>query len=825
MKTELSLAGTWTLRESGQTDTIPVEVPGDVHSALLAAGRISDPYWGDNEKRVQWIGEREWVYEREFEAGGVLLGMRSVVLDIEHPDTFCEIRINGQVAGATANRFRRYRFEVKPLLRAGSNTITAVFRSAEKIAMERGKALAHPIRCEINADGIGSAKAHFNLIRKTQCHGGWDWGISLMQVGFPGEVRLVGASQSRLDYAWCDQRHEAGRCSVTVTAEAFAPTAGEVEFSVSLGSATAGRKVQLAEGVNRVSEELVIENPRLWWPNGQGEPNLYDLEIRLGESSLRRQIGLRTIELVRQPDEWGTSLMFRVNGVDIFAKGASWIPSDAMSSRQTPERAANLLASAQAAHMNMIRVWGGGQFEGGFFYDECDRRGLLVWHDFMFACALYPGDKAFLAEVRAEVTHQIKRLRDHACIALWCGDNECFSFPEATREAALSVINYDRLSQLLAGAVEEFDPARAFWPSSPLLRPDAYCEWTNDHEGDMHFWDVWHKSKDFEFYHSIRPRFCSEFGFQSFTSPEVSRQFCPEDQINPTAPLFEHHQKNVGGNSRILETMTRYFRMPTASDDLLWLSLLQQALAVKTAVESWRRLRPRCMGALYWQLNDVWPVASWSSLEYGGKWKPLHHHARRFFAPLAVVTVMPDAATGETELWVVNDHREAVEVRVEAEIWSFAGELVETIPFAVTVAAGSAHPLGTFPAERFCPTPGDRSRLFLNLRLTRVGEKIETHHNQHFFTRFKSCELAPATVNSAVTVLPDGRLRVTLTTDRPAFWAWANVDGIAGEFDGNSLAILPGRPVDLVFQPEQPVTLEAFSAALNIRHLSQTYEN
>ncbi len=824
MKTELSLAGTWTLRESEVADTIPVEVPGDVHSALLAAGRIPDPYWGDNEKRVQWVGEREWVYERDFEAGDELLNRRSVILEVEHPDTFCEILINGSPAGSTANRFRRYQFDVKPLLRAGRNTITAVFRSSEKIALERGKALAHPIRCDYHEDGIGQAKPHYNLIRKPQCHVGWDWGICLMQIGFPGVVRLIGTDDARIDYAWCDQRHEDGRCSVTVTVEAFAPVAGRVELAATLGAATTRQQVELSEGINRVSASLVIENPRLWWPNGMGEPFLHDLEIRLGDGTLRRKIGLRTVELVRQPDEWGTSMMFRVNGTDIFVKGTNWIPADALSARQTPERIGNLLASAQAAHMNMVRLWGGGQFESDFFYDECDRRGLLLWHDFMFACALYPGDNEFLAEVRAEVEHQIKRLRDHACLALWCGDNECFSFPEATRESALSVINYDRLSRTLGDAVEELDPGRTFWPSSPLLKPGSYGEWTGDKEGDMHFWDVWHKSQDFESYHTIRPRFCSEFGFQSFSSPEVARRFCPEDQINPTAPLFEHHQKNIGGNSRILETMTRYFRMPAGVEHTLWLSQLQQALAIKTAIESWRRHRPRCMGSIIWQLNDTWPVASWSSIEHGGKWKQLHYHARRFYAPVAVVAIQETAKSEEVELWAVNDHMEPADATVAVEAWTFDGTLVETIPLAATLEAGSAHHLGTFPIDRFCPAAGDRSRRFLNLELAaKVGAVTERHRNQHFFARYKTCELAGASVSANVTGLPGGDLGVHLESSHPALWVWVNAAEIGGEFDDNSIALLPGRPVDLIFKPEAPISPGQLSAALSVTHLRQTY--
>lgn len=823
-----SLAGAWRLHAADETATIPVQVPGDVHSALLAAGRIPDPYYGANEQQVQWVGERDWVYEREFEADPELLGKRAVVLDIEHPDTVCEIRINGQAVGETANRFRRYRFEVKQLLKPGRNTITATFRSAEKLMLELGKALPYPIPHIYDPNGIGPSKKHFNLLRKTQCHGGWDWGISLMQVGFPSTVQLIGSDQAQIEHVWCDQEHAAGRCTVTVTAEAIAPAAGASELIVTLGATTVRKAVTLAAGANQVSATVAVENPKLWWPNGYGEQPLYDLEVRLGDAVSRKRIGLRTIAVVNQPDQWGTSLVFQVNGCDIFAKGADWIPADAMNARQTPERIAGLLASAQAAHMNMIRVWGGGQFEDDAFYDECDRRGLLLWHDFMFSCALYPADKAFLAEIRRELTHQVKRLRDHPSIALWCGDNECVGalnwFQDSKKNRDRYLINYDRLSRTMAEVVEECDPSRLFWPSSPCAGPGDFRDcWHDDNHGDMHFWSVWHESKDFEHYHTVKPRFCSEFGFQSFSSAEVARSFCPEDQLNPTAPLFEHHQKNVGGNTRIMETMARYFRMPSAVEDVLWLSQLQQALAIKTAVESWRRLRPRCMGTLYWQLNDVWPVASWASLEYTGKWKQLHHHARRFFAPVAVLAAPADDPD-QVEIWAVNDRREAAEVAVSAEVWTYDGKLVETLPLQASVAAGSAQLLGRFPVARFCPAAADRRSRFLAMELdARVGTARERHRNQFFFARAKTCELPKATVTSAVTALPDGRLRVRLEADKPALWAWAEVAGIAGEFDDDSITLLPGRPVEIAFTPAKPVGADAIAKALTVRHLRQTY--
>lgn len=827
--TTLSLAGTWRLRAADETADLPVAVPGDVHSALIAAKRIPDPYFGMNEKAVQWVGEREWIFERTVEVTPELLANRSVVLDIEHPDTFCTITVNGTVAGTTANRFLRYRFEVKPLLKAGRNTITATFASAEKIALARGKALPYAIPHIFNEDGIGPSKLHYNLIRKTQCHGGWDWGIALMQIGFPGRVELVGTQEARVDYVGCDQRHETGRCTVTVNAEVFAPVAGRSELTVALGASTVRKPVDLVAGVNRVAAEVVVDQPRLWWPSGSGEQHLYQLAVTVGGSTLRKQLGLRTLEVVNKPDQWGTSLVFRVNGVDVFAKGANWIPADALNARQTPERIAMLLEAAAAANMNMIRVWGGGQFEDDVFYEACDRLGLMIWHDFMFSCALYPADKEFLGEIRTELSHQIKRLRDHASIALWCGDNECVGainwFKEAKGNRDRYLLNYDRLSRTMAEVVEANDPARLFWPSSPCAGPGDFRDcWHDDGHGDMHFWSVWHESKDFEHYHTVKPRFCSEFGFQSYSSAEVARTYCDPEQFNPTAPQFEHHQKNVGGNSRILETMARYFRMPTAVEDVLYLSQLQQALAIKTGVEGWRRLRPRCMGTIFWQLNDVWPVASWASLEYTGKWKHLHYQAKRFFAPLAVVTVPVEGKKDEIELWAVNDRREDAAVTVSVEVWGFDGARHETLPLAATVAAGSALCLGTFPVSRFCPAAGDAERRFLDITLTaKLGTTTEVHRNQHFFARFKACEIVPATLRSAVTALAGGRFQVRLESDKPALWAWANATGIAGEFDDNCVSVLPGRPLDLVFTPRQPVTLAAFTSALEVKHLRQTY--
>jgi beta-mannosidase len=338
----------------------------------------------------------------------------------------------------------------------------------------------------------------------------------------------------------------------------------------------------------------------------------------------------------------------------------------------------------------------------------------------------------------------------------------------------------------------------------------------------MHYWTVWHENKDFSAFYAVKPRFCSEFGFQSFSSMEVARTFCPPEQLNPTAPLFEHHQKHKGGNARILETMARYFRFPDGIASILYLSQVQQALAIKTATEAWRHLQPRCMGTLYWQLNDNWPVASWSSVEYTGKWKHLHYHAKRFFAPVAVMVVPADNDAKTLEVWAVNDHDTEAKAEVTLDLWNFTGKKLETVRLPGDLPPRSSTRLARFPASRFA---GDKvvGERFLAVELhVQVAGTSESHRNEWFFTRFKNCNLDEATV-VVTPVEREGRWMVTLSTDKPALFVWANVVGIPGEFDDNSFLLVPDQPVTLTFTPKAKASFADFKAALTVTHLRQTY--
>lgn len=828
----MSLAGSWELYEQkgGEQAPIVLAVPGDVHSALFKAGRIPDPYWGQNELLTQDVGCKDWRVERTFEVAPGLLNAKSVILRLEDVDTFCTVSINGQEVGRTDNRFRRWDFDVKHVLKPGANRIVGVFKSAENESNERAKTYDH----EFQIANVPWAKA-IELIRKPQCHGGWDWGLAQMTVGFCGSVELIAVNDARIDYVYCDQAFAAdySRCDVTVTAEVTAPVAGDVRFAVALGDRKQEKTVRLAAGANKISLPVVIDKPILWWPNGQGTPHLYPLTVNVGGECLSRKIGLRKIEVLNTPDvdekgRAGARMAFRVNGVEVFCKGANWIPCDAFETRQTPEKYRDLLQSAAVANMNMLRVWGGGQFEHDAFYEICDELGLMLWHDMMFSCAIYPGDATFLGSVERELAHQLRRLRDHASIVLWCGDNECVGaltwFEPSRKDRSYYLKALEARTKVEADAVKAYDPARTFWPSSPCGGPGDYSDaWHNDNKGDMHNWTVWHENKGFDNYYKYKPRFCSEFGYQSFSSPEVARTFCGPDQLNPTAPDFEYHQKNLGGNRRMLETMARYFRFPEGSESMLWVSQIQQALAIKTAVEGWRRLRPRCMGTLFWQLNDNWPVASWSSVEYGGKWKHLQYHARRFFANVAVVAAPVEGDASKIDVWALNDEAQAVAADVTVATRDFQGGVLQTQRLAQTLPPRSATRLATYDLSQF-GTDAERVSRFLQLSLAAtVDGKPYRFDNEWMFNFYKTCPLADAHVR-LTPANRDGTWTVTLATDKPTFFTWVNATGVRGEFSDNSFTLYPERPVTLTFTPKDPATrYEDFIASLSLFHLRKTY--
>lgn len=634
MITRMDLHGGWTFGEAGSRRTLPAEVPGCVHLDLLRNGSIPDPFFGSNELGLQWIEERDWSYTTRFGASADLLANEEIELVAEGLDTLATVRLNGKEIARSDNMFVPLRLGVRDRLKQGSNALAVEFASPAKHVRQRIRGDADWVQ-EWN-DPVGGA----SRIRKEQCAFGWDWGPRFATSGIWRPIRLEAWSGNRLRDVRVRQEHRRGRVRVRVDATtARRRKSDRVRIRLRFGGRLVG------ESVNGVID---VRQPRLWWPNGLGAADLYDLETELIDAAGAvldrdvRRIGLRTLVLERKKDRWGESFQFVVNGRPVFARGANWIPAHAFAPAATPELIDNLLTSAAEAHMNMIRVWGGGFYEREAFYDRCDALGLMVWQDFMFACALYPADETFLASVRAEAESQVRRLRHRACLALWCGNNEIEQMSgnilkRPTRREAYEALFYGVLPRV----VETEDGTTPYWPSSPH-NPEGWEKGhNNERAGDCHFWDVWFGRAPVKHYETKGFRFCSEFGMQSYSSPEVAETFCRPDEMNVFGTAMENHQKSRAGNAIILDYVSRLYRFPKDYAGLAYLSQLNQAYCMRVGIEHFRRSMPRTMGALYWQLNDCWPVFSWSGIEFGGRWKALHYEARRFNAPLLVSAHQP----------------------------------------------------------------------------------------------------------------------------------------------------------------------------------------
>ncbi len=619
--TSQSLNSGWTFFHREQW--LDAQVPGCVHTDLLQHNLIPDPYWGRNEEKLQHLEEEDWTYRLDFDLDASLLEQTNVELVASGLDTVATLTLNGSKIASVDNMFIEHRFPVKNLLREGSNRLEIYFTSPMKYI--RSRPLVDDL-VESN-EPVGGR----TLIRKEQCSFGWDWGPRFASSGIWRPIRLEGWSANRIESVQVTQDHQAEAVQLT-----FAPYLSQEGTETIRGRISlAGETVSTFEG-----NQAIIKDPQLWWPHGHGDQPLYSITLELlndqGEviDQWEKRIGLRTIELDRHPDEYGESFQFVVNGRPIFAKGANWIPADCFPHRVDRDWYDKLLTTATDVHMNMIRVWGGGIYEFEDFYDLCDEKGLLVWQDFMFACGFYPGDESFLQNVKEEAEQQVRRLSYRTCLALWCGNNELEQKPHKilesdTRKEAYETVFY----KLLPDAVERFDGVTAYWPSSPH-NPEGYEKGhNNESAGDSHFWAVWHQRKPVNTYETKFFRFCSEFGMQSYNSPEVALSYCRPEELDPFGPIMEAHQKNGAGNQIILDYILRLFRYPKDFRALSYLSQLNQAHCMKVGIEHFRRCMPRTMGALYWQLNDCWPVASWSSLEYTGKWKAVHFEAKRFFAP------------------------------------------------------------------------------------------------------------------------------------------------------------------------------------------------
>ena len=640
-----SLNGAWRLRIPGSAfPETAARVPGSVYHDLLTAGLIPDPFWRDNENEALKIMEHDFVYSREFEVPAELLACDRVRLRCHGLDTLAAIEVNGQPAGTADNMHRTWEFDVKALLREGGNDIRITFFSPVKFIREA--------YAKKPLEGSSDAMRGFPYLRKAHCMFGWDWGPRLPDAGIWRDIELIGADTARLEDVAVFQHHEAGKVTLRAVSRTERFSGGETAVKVTV-TAPDGQ-VFSAEGEDC---SLQIENPKLWWPRGYGDQPLYTVKVTLtadGKELDARElrIGLRTLTIHREKDEWGESFCHCVNGVDVFAMGADYIPEDNLLPRVNRERTRRLLEDAAAANMNAIRVWGGGYYPEDYFYDLCDEMGLLVWQDFMFACAAYDFTEEFEANLRAEFTDNIRRLRHHASLALWCGNNEIESFVPYGMwvDNKKLIADYIKLYEyMLPKLVKQEDPQTFYWPSSPSSG-GSFDEPSADNRGDNHYWAVWHGLKPFTDYRNHLFRYASEFGFQSFPCMATIESFTEPGDRNLYSYVMEKHQRNASANGKIAEYLSQTYLYPSTLDTFVYASQLLQAQAMQYGVEHWRRHRGQCMGTLIWQLNDCWPVTSWASIDYYGRWKALHYYEKRFFAPVLVSCEEEGTLTQDTNV-------------------------------------------------------------------------------------------------------------------------------------------------------------------------------
>ncbi|MDQ2856639.1 MAG: hypothetical protein M3R68_09945, partial [Acidobacteriota bacterium] len=649
----------WQFREVGKNTWYSATVPGCVHTDLLNNKLIDDPFYRDNEQKQQWIGKTDWEYQTVLNITPAMLARDKLELVFEGLDTYANVFLNDESLLNTDNMFRTWRTDCKRLLRPGANTLRIRLRSPINEVLP----LMAKMDYQLPAGNDQGEKTSPHT-RKAPYQYGWDWGPRFVTSGIWRPVFLETWNKARLDDLHILQKHvTAAAASLTAEVEVVANTDASATIIVdnlSDKSLAVRKEVKLTPGVNRVALDFVVARPALWWPNGLGAHPIYSFKARLLIDGKRidetvTRTGLRSLELRQQPDESGKSFTFVINGQPVFAKGGNWIPADSFPTRISTAKYRQLLESVRDTNMNMLRVWGGGIYERDDFYDLCDEMGILVWQDFMFGCSLYPGDQMFLDNVRQEAIDNVKRLRNHPSIAIWVGNNEIESgwFHWGWKDQ-LPARLWDDYLKLFYGVLPEvcasLDPSRPYWPSSPSSKLEDDPE--SQKMGDLHYWQVWHAALPFSEYEKQHPRFMTEYGFQSFPQLETVNTYTVPSDHDIKSPVMMAHQRHPRGNQLIREYMLREYPEPRDFESFLYVSQVLQAEGIKIGAEHLRRIMPHNMGSLFWQIDDCWPVASWSSIDYTGRWKALQYYARRFYSEVLISTYEKD---GNLEIFVVSD--------------------------------------------------------------------------------------------------------------------------------------------------------------------------
>jgi beta-mannosidase len=821
----------WRFRN--RTDTskpLPATVPGCVHTDLLNHGLIPDPWYRDQEKEIQWVAREDWVYERTVPVDGDLLNHPEILLCFDGLDTFCSLEINGREVCRMRNMHLRHEVDIRAFLVPGDNHLRLTFASPLPFMREKDAELRMPSWAMYHEDFYGKS-----YVRKMACAFGWDWGLMAPTAGIWRPVYLL-AFENRIRDVRVDQLHQPdGSVQLTVQPDLHA----KADYTTTLSRN--GIPVASADGTATDPQvSLVVENPERWWPNGMGDQPLYDLCVTLAEGqTCWKRIGLRKLDLIRESDLYGESFRFRVNERDIFMKGGNWIPCDVFPSRVQTKTYRHLLDSCARSGMNMIRVWGGGIYEHETFYDLCDELGLLVWQDFMFACASFPGfDPDFLENIEAEAVDNVRRLRHRPCLALWCGNNEIeqgivrFDQKEWTKNAMPGKDYEVIFDKLLPGVVSREDGHTPYWPCSPHSPHGDRGYFNNPACGDAHAWSVWFGGEPLEAQRNWCYRFMSEFGFQSFPELRTIESFTAPEDRSLVNWVMDYHQRSAPGNMTIYKYLLDWFREPVDFESSLILTQLIQGLCIQVAAEHARRIQGQMDGLLYWQINDLWPGATWSSIDVYGRWKVLQYLARRFFAPV-LVSLLEDHEAGTMAVHVSNHRPEAFTGTVQWIMLTPAGKILLSGEEPVRVPSQSnreiisldctdqRHLGGTtkLPLEireqHNIPISGDRD-LLVTAILTENG--VEQSRNLGAFAKPKYWNLVKPDIIATVTRDDQGFL-IELSAIACSPWTRLHLEGVDSVFSDNFVHLIPGYPLTVRVESCTLDSQEQLESALRITPL------
>jgi beta-mannosidase len=796
----------WQFKSAADQHWLPATVPGTVHTDLLDNGIIHDPFFRLNEKKLQWIDKIDWEYRTEFLLDDTLNENELSELTFEGLDTYAEVFLNDKLILQTDNMFRTYKVDVTNSVLSGINELRINFLSPINKGLEllANNQYQLPATNDQSENGEMADKKVSPFVRKAPYHFGWDWGPRLVTSGIWKPIYLTIWNKARIKELFVNQldiKANVAEIQIHTVIEAAKYLSLSYKIiDVANNQLLASDNLDLEPGNNHIKTSIAINNPKLWWPNGHGEQNLYKFKVELynGNDLLATKTvktGLRSIKVVREPDAKGKSFYFEVNGLPVFAKGANYIPNDNFVTRVSNQKYMHILQSAVDANMNMIRVWGGGIYEYDRFYELCDSLGLMVWQDFMFACSMYPGNDDFIESVRLEAIDNVKRLRNHPSIALWCGNNEIetawgeydenwgwgwkqlyTAYQRKQIWHAYDTLFYSVLPQV----VKEFHTESFYWPSSPAADFRELAGYENT-SGDMHYWGVWHGKEKFERFNEVIPRFMSEYGFQSFPDFTSVKKYTIEEDWNIESDVMVSHQRSGIGNLRIKEYMGWDYRIPTNFEHFLYVGQVLQAEGMKTGIEAHRRNKPYCMGTLYWQLNDCWPVASWSSIDYYGKWKAMHYFVKDAYKPYAISMLTHNK---KLEVWLISDKRIACEATLELTLLNFNGKELYKKSMEVNLSADTSFRIHQILLEKLMQY-GQANNQVLLAELRQGNEVLAS--NRFYFVKPKNLALQKVKPQM---VFSNGKLEISSNVLIKNVYLFTDDEAV---FGNNYFDVLPGK--------------------------------